>query len=68
MKKTFIIGLTVLGTIGASSCGEYCAECIELDSLYVADDFCGTNADVKSYIEELEDVSFQNWDCTKTKD
>ena len=68
MKKTFTTLTTLLIILGMSSCGEYCAECIELESGYVADDFCGTNAEVKIYIDELEDTSFQTWDCTKIKD
>jgi len=71
MKKTFTILASLLVLVGMSSCGDYCAECTELGTGYEAEAFCGTNSEVKTYIEELEDtgqVVGQNWDCSKVKD
>jgi len=51
-----------------ASCGEYCAECIEIDYGYTADDFCGTSSELNTFIEELESTSIQNWNCIKTTD
>jgi hypothetical protein len=71
MRKTIKVLFAALIMISVSSCGEYCAECTELVTDLEVEDFCGTNSEVKTYIEELEDLgdlSGLNWDCTKVKD
>ena len=48
---------------------EYCAECIELDSGYISNEFCGTSSQVDAYINEFEsyDPQYPNqvWSCDK---
>ena len=71
MKKTFTILASLLVLVGMSSCSDYCAECTETVTGISVEAFCGSNSDVKTYIEELEDtgqVVGQNWDCSKVKD
>ena len=51
------------------SCEEqtYCAQCYEENSGYQADDYCGSNQDVDSYVNELisdGQNAGQQWDCT----
>ena len=67
MKKRIYFLLT-LPLFIISSCGEYCADCVELDSGYIADEFCGTSSQVDVYIDELESTSYQNWVCSKSAD
>tara|TARA_B100001059_G_C17648570_1_gene483180 strand:- start:463 stop:699 length:237 start_codon:yes stop_codon:yes gene_type:complete len=59
--------------ISLTSCEkqQYCASCYENYSGYLADDFCGDNASVDSYIDEMESTTSyggfaQDWDCSKS--
>lgn len=45
----------------------YCAQCYEENSGFQADDYCGSNQDVDSYVNELisdGQNAGQQWDCT----
>ncbi len=44
---------------------EYCASCVEANSGYAPEDFCGSESSVDYYIRELENTSGQRWSCTK---
>jgi len=67
MKITLL--LFVLTAL-VSACGKhrYCADCVERGSGYRADVYCAQKGAVDTYVDGLENSSFQDWDCTVTKE
>ena len=71
MKKLFFV-LAVFAflscekesTLNPTGIGNVCAECVELNSGFHADKFCGTPQEVSVYVKELEKIQDQNWSCT----
>ena len=79
MMKNLITYLFLIGLVFIiNSCSpsgllsRYCAQCEEVNSGYVASDYCGTNLDVETYIDEMEsydpDYPNQYWVCIKVKE
>jgi len=74
MKKIYLIVLLLcLGFFpdckkASTAVTNVCATCKEAHSGYTAADYCGTSADVDTYIKTLYDQGAQagqSWSCTK---
>ena len=73
MKKIYLLLIMIaVVSIAFSSCKKkaqnYCATCREARSGYTAADYCGTESDVDTYINELYRQGAnagQSWSCSK---
>ena len=71
MKKVQILFIILaVVSIAFASCkkSNYCAACVEAHSGYKPSDFCGTEAEVDTYISELisqGSAAGQSWSCSK---
>ncbi|MFC1729707.1 hypothetical protein ACFL6I_05165 [candidate division KSB1 bacterium] len=74
MRKIQILFVVLaIVSIAFSSCkkDEYCASCVEANSGYKPEDYCGSSSEVDDFIDELYrqgSAAGQNWTCQKNID
>ncbi len=70
MRYIIFLLFTCLFTLNSCVKTNYCADCIEVNSGYSADLYCGNEATVDSYIDEMTtyDPNYpnQDWVCSKS--
>ena len=70
--KQVLFFLCLIGFITSCEEQRYCAQCLEVNTGYYADEYCGTSIAVDAYIEELESYDplypDQDWTCDKLID
>ena len=67
MKKLFYLPIFLCLIIFTSCDREECVTCTEVNSGYVAPEFCGTSTEVSTYENELTQYDplypYQDWTC-----
>jgi len=67
MKKLFYLPIFISLIFFTSCEKEECVTCVEVNSGYTADEFCGTSSEVSTYEDELTQYNplypTQDWVC-----